>query len=119
MPASEKTQLAALYEILDIICREDGFEHDDDGSINVHVVIQPQTFAEFPASYMEIPEAKEYIAANPKFRDGYDLCYAYPFSVRNIASSVARVASFQWRAWQLPSWLPCRTQIAKVVGKTA
>lgn len=118
MPAAERTQLDALYEALAAVNAEDGFEFDPDGSINVHVTIQPQTYAEFPPSYYQLPESKEYIAANPKYREGYDLCYAYPFNARNIAHSVARVVQFQWRAFELPQWLPCRGRIGKLVGKT-
>jgi hypothetical protein len=73
---------------------DDNFEVEEGtGAINVHVMIQPETFAGYPESYFDMPEAKEYIALNPRYREGYDLCYVFPFSVGNVLSMA-------WRCWQ-------------------
>jgi hypothetical protein len=71
--------------------KDDNFEVEEGtGAINVHVVIQPETFAEYPESYFDLPEAREYIALNPRYREGYDLSYVFPFSLANVVSMARR-----------------------------
>lgn len=77
--------------------KEDNFEIEEDtGAINVHVMIQQETFDEYPESYFDLPEAREYIALNPRYREGRDLCYAYPYSAGNVLSMLWRYLHQNW-----------------------
>lgn len=90
-PPEERAIVAPLYSILDRAVKDDNFEVEEGtGAINVHVVIQPETFAEYPESYFDLPEAREYIALNPRYREGYDLSYVFPFSLANVVSMARR-----------------------------
>jgi len=94
--------LETLVSVLRHCAQQDRFEIEEKtGCINVHVIIHPQVFSEFPSSYYEMPEAQQYILLNPKYKEGYDLSYAYPFSVVNVCSSVFRLLSLQWRNTRL------------------
>ena len=78
--------------------KDDNFEVEEGtGAINVHVVIQPETFAEYPESYFDLPEAREYIALNPRSREGYDLSSVFPFSLANVVSMAHRCWQQNWR----------------------
>jgi hypothetical protein len=90
--------------------KEDNFEMEEEtGAINVHVMIQPETFAEYPESYFDLPEAREYVALNPRYREGRDLAYAFPFSAANVFSMA-------WRCWQQNRRSP---QASRVTNESA
>jgi len=96
---------AQLDPMLHAILKEDRFEVDAKGAINVQVHIRDETIAEFPSTYYDSPEAREYIARNPQWRHGFDLAYFYPFDVRNVGASLVRVAQFSIRTNRVVAWL--------------
>ena len=55
----ERKQIAPIEAVLVSRMEMDNFQFDpENGAIYVHVYIAPSTFDEFPASYMQLPEAK-------------------------------------------------------------
>jgi len=88
----EPSDLLILQELLDEMIREDNFDVDpqEPARINVKIRIPKSTLAEFPPSFYELSESKDYIKANPNYEDGYDLAYAYPFTFRNVLGMFIR-----------------------------
>jgi len=78
-------ELKDIYPLLETAIKEDDFELDPNtNAINVHIIIRPEVFAEYPSSYFTLPEADEYIKFNPKYKEGYDLAYAFKFNFMNV-----------------------------------
>jgi len=89
---SSPAYVRALYRALDELFAEDHFVLDlETGMVDVSVVIRQEVFDEFPPSFYDKPEVEEYVRANPKYRQGHDLCYSYPWSFVNVTSSLLRV----------------------------
>jgi len=92
--------LHSIQEFVNERIRKDLYEvnEEDPCRINVKIKIPEATVNEFPKSFFEMPEAQEYIRANPKFADGYDLCISYPFSLRNVLGLLLRaIEQTYWR----------------------
>lgn len=62
--------LPLAYTTLERLMADDHFTTDEHGAIFVHVRIAESIVQEFPASFYKTPEAKEYIQANPNWREG-------------------------------------------------
>lgn len=87
-----KEDLQALHVYLKELVAMDKFEFDPENPcrINVHIKIDEKTLKEFPSSFYNMPEALEYTKVNPKFADGYDLSYAFMYSMRNVLGMLWR-----------------------------
>eukprot|EP01114_Cavostelium_apophysatum_P018178 TRINITY_DN556_c0_g1_i1.p1 TRINITY_DN556_c0_g1~~TRINITY_DN556_c0_g1_i1.p1 ORF type:complete len:255 (+),score=43.72 TRINITY_DN556_c0_g1_i1:113-877(+) len=107
-PPEDVNQLKLTYEILDWVVTSDKFDYEEDGMINVKVHISKSTLEEYPDSFYELPDAKEYIAVNPKYREGRDLAYAFPFDFQNVCSMTWRLLNQRypwtniWSYWSKP-----------------
>eukprot|EP01125_Pyxidicula_operculata_P006340 TRINITY_DN2201_c0_g1_i2.p1 TRINITY_DN2201_c0_g1~~TRINITY_DN2201_c0_g1_i2.p1 ORF type:complete len:140 (-),score=18.03 TRINITY_DN2201_c0_g1_i2:10-429(-) len=92
-----RRDLIDLYNVLLTRIGEDRFELEKEtGVVNVFVKIRQEVLDEFPPSYYELPEAKEYLSINPKYKDGYDVTYTYPWTFWNFYSLVKRVLYQTW-----------------------
>jgi len=88
-----------LAQILETQCIQDQFCWDrENGPILVNVFIPESTIKEYPPEYFEMPEAKEYIDANPKYKEGYDLAYTFPFDFINVMGLTWRIIKQNSRA---------------------
>lgn len=65
---SGNVDLLALHEYTKVMVSHDKFEFDQGSTcrVNVFIKIDEKTLNEFPRSFYEMPESKEYIKANPK-----------------------------------------------------
>eukprot|EP01113_Clastostelium_recurvatum_P049067 TRINITY_DN9035_c0_g1_i2.p1 TRINITY_DN9035_c0_g1~~TRINITY_DN9035_c0_g1_i2.p1 ORF type:complete len:268 (+),score=26.53 TRINITY_DN9035_c0_g1_i2:1-804(+) len=95
--------LLLLFPLIQSMMQHDKFGVDpSNGMVDVKIIIREETVQDFPPSYYSLPESVEYIRYNPRYREGYDLTYVYPFSLGNVISLV-------WRALQQMYWPKVRT----------
>lgn len=69
-PSASHQLRSIAYETLQKLIADDCFTVDPNGAIFVRVRIAESIVREFPASFYMTPEAREYIDANPNWRDG-------------------------------------------------
>ena len=69
---------------------------EDTGVFFVDIFTTPETFAAFPDSYFDKPQARIYASANPEFRtNGSYVAFWFGFTPRNL-SALARVIARKW-----------------------
>ena len=92
-PAPGDVEGEAIRSAFTRLAAESNYRLDPEtGLIFVDIGIAPGTLAQFPADYLERPEARIYARINPGWRDNRsDVAFWFRFTPRNLASLVRKI----------------------------
>jgi len=99
-PAPGDAEGGAVRAALARFAAESNFRIDPrTGLVFVDIGIAPETLAQFPAGYLERPEARAYARINPGWRDNRcDVAFWFRFTPRNLLTLVRKIRRAQDRA---------------------
>jgi hypothetical protein len=92
-PAPGDTEGEAIRDAFARLAAENDFRLDPEtGLMFVDIGIAPETLAQFPAGYLDRPEARAYARVNPGWRNNRsDVAFWFRFTPRNLLALVRKI----------------------------